>query len=241
MTEQNLGTSESSAAVQTEGQAPQVGQSVEGRSETPQKVKGYVPDQEVNDLVKGAKEEGYKKAQREAEMLRETEALKNVQNVSQANPGSQDALLEEKTQRAVQAAIERKVAENALISFRNKVLAGSEKHPDFDDVVGPLNVLQHPSLIAISNSMDNTADVLYELGQNPSKFASVIALAREAPELAHKEMTKLSISIKKNQESLAQNAAKAQEPLDQMKPSTTSADSGSMTVDDFRNQDWLRG
>jgi hypothetical protein len=91
--------------------------------------------------------------------------------------------------------------------------------------------------------MDNTAEIMYELGQNPTKFDSVLALSVRNKTLAHKAITKLSDSIKQNKVAVDKNAkTKVNEPLDQIKPSLTGTDSGDpKSVGDFRKQDWLRG
>lgn len=128
--------------------------------------------------------------------------------------------------------------------FAVKVGQGEQKHSDFEPVVRELGITNLPlQTIETLNNLDNTADVLYELGKNPSKYANVLTLSAVSPALALKELNKLSSSIKQNEDALAQSAkTKVNEPLDQVRPSNAGTDSGELkTVNDFQKEDWLRG
>jgi len=130
--------------------------------------------------------------------------------------------------------------------FASKVGQGeqSTKYSDFESVVRELGITNLPlQTIRTLNDLDNTADVLYDLGKNPSKYANVLTLSAVSPGLAKKELNKLSSSIRKNEDAIAQSAkTKVNEPLDQVRPSNAGTDNGeSKTVNDFQKEDYLRG
>jgi hypothetical protein len=62
-----------------------------------------------------------------------------------------------------------------------------------------------------------------------------------SPKMAKKEMEKLSQSIVKNQQAVQGNVS-PREPLPRLKSSSSvGADTGEMTLRDYKNADWLRG
>lgn len=205
-----------------------------------------IPQSEVDKLVYAKKMEGYERGQRETLANANTE--KNLAaSVDENDPNKvlidRNELAKIVNEESARLS-EQQRAQATINQFVAKVQAGSAKYSDYDGTVAKLN-LQHlpPSLVEITNAMDNTADVLYELGKNPSKFSSVLNLCNASPQLAYDEITRLSSSIKKNEEAAKQNAqVKVNEPLDQVKPSTTGTDSGRLeTVKDFMNHPDLRG
>jgi hypothetical protein len=125
--------------------------------------------------------------------------------------------------------------------FVTKLQAGKAKYPDFDKKVEPLlnSIGNIPEIAYLSNAVDNTADVIYELAENPTKIANILSLAQRTPHLAHAEMIKLSNSIKSNES--ASQTPSVNEPLSQLKPSTVGGDNGSLSVKDFKKMPWLKG
>ena len=181
---------------------------------------------EVNDLVgrvrKEAREDGYNKAKLE------TEKTGNV---------TPDQIRQLVNEQADQKA--REYAANQLINeFGGKMVAAKERYPDFDQVVGKVNFEKAATLIPWINSLDNSADVMYDIAKHPAKFASLINL-RDQPALALEELKNLSSSISRNKKS--QELPAIDEPLDKIKPSTSGIDSGSMTIRDYKKQSWLKG
>lgn len=141
------------------------------------------------------------------------------------------------------------VGQQILSDFNAKLKAAETKYPDFEKVVSPLrndmennpDVMAH--LLLMTNSMDNTADIVYDLAKNPHKVGSLIPLTHTAPNLAMSQLTALSNSIKQNQQASAQ-ANPVNEPLNQLKPSTVGTDNGStnnLSVSDFKKMSWLKG
>jgi hypothetical protein len=124
--------------------------------------------------------------------------------------------------------------------FKSKIAAERMADPDFADSYDALNIEAHPELVIWANGLDNTAQIIKDLANNPAKYSNILMLAKSgAPMLAQKELQKLSQSIKANL--AAQKQPKAPDPLSQIKPSSIGVDNGSMEVSDYRNQDWLRG
>lgn len=111
--------------------------------------------------------------------------------------------------------------------------AEKERDPEFADLYEALNIEQHPQILLWVNSMDNKAAVVRDIAKNPSKFAQVLMLTHSgSPELAKRELQKLSASIKANED--AQKQAHADAPLSQIKPSNIGSDNGEMSVSDYR-------
>ena len=194
--------------------------------QAPVETEKMLKQSEVNDLVgrvrKEAREDGYNKAKLE------------VDATTAVTPDQIRQLVNEQADQKA-----RELAANQLINeFGNKMVAAKERYPDFDQVVGKINFEKAATLIPWINSLDNSADVMYDIAKHPSKFASLINL-RDQPALALEELKNLSSSIKTNQKS--QSLPTIDEPLDKIKPSTTGIDSGSMTIRDYKKQSWLRG
>lgn len=122
-------------------------------------------------------------------------------------------------------------------SFANKIKAAEQQYPGLEESLGDIDFSGPASAIALlSNDLDNTGDIWKELSDNPVKLAHLSALAREQPKKLPQELHKLSLSIKQNQEALADNKV-TREPFNQVRPSQkASVDNGSMSVTDFRNK-----
>jgi hypothetical protein len=118
--------------------------------------------------------------------------------------------------------------------------AEKQRDPEFADLYDALNIEQHGDLVLWMSGMDNKASVIRDMAKNPSKFAQVLMLKHSgSPELAKRELNKLSASIKANED--ANKQAHADAPLSQIKPSNIGSDNGEMSVKDYMSQPWLRG
>jgi len=239
---ENVSTADSGAQTQT---APVEKTEGTAKPETPSEK--LLKQSEVNEIVGGVKKEAYEKGRRDSlgeVQAKQTQELKNDVTPQQAETNAVNAQLSEENIRQIiddesQRKANEAVIQNVVNEFVQKMSAGKDKHSDFNEVVEKLNIPSIPHIVVMANSMDNTADVMYELGKHPAKLANVLMLAQNAPRLAQDEFRKLSESIKKNEE--AAGKEQPPEPLDQIKPSITGTDNGSMTVNDLRKQPWLRG
>lgn len=199
---------------------------------------------EVDKIAYGNKMEGYERGKREA--IAEANQPKDISATVDSNDDKITVSKQELEQFVEDTATrkaQREHAQRVVDQFVGKMQLGMQKYSDFEAVAGKLNIPNlPPQLIDLVTSMDNTADIIYELGKNPSKFSSVLNLCGTSIQLAHDELTRLSDSIKKNQDAVKQTQVKPNEPLDQAKPSTAGTDDGKLsTVSELRKQPWLRG
>jgi hypothetical protein len=243
MTEQekSVSTPETAGAetAQTEVMTPHAEATALKVEETPEKL---VPQSKVNEVVGAAKRDAYEKARKDFEasamqtQVTHTEGAVNSapQNVTVPADEIRRIIEEEATRKADEA-----YANQLVNEFAQKVEIGKSKYNDFEENVAQLNFSENPYLMDWANKMDNSADVLYDLAKNPTKFASILMLAKTNPQMAYKQFGELSKSIKANEEALKQ--PKSPTPLDQITPSNTGTDNGANTVSDLRKLDSLRG
>lgn len=189
---------------------------------------------EVNELLGKAKHAYYEKGKRDA--LEDRQVMQQPQGSSM---GGMPQLTEEQVKQMIADEAQRQTqvtaAHQMLNNFAQQMGAGKGKYSDFDETVANLGDLKNIShVVHMATETGMAADVMYELGRNPGKVASLTTLAYINPHLAKVEMKKLADSIKTNEQ--AKDVPSAKEPLSQIKPSTVSADSGSKTVRDLRKQ-----
>lgn len=130
--------------------------------------------------------------------------------------------------------------ENTLKSFVGKLQNASEKYADFDAKVSALQLDKIPNIIRLTDEVENTQDVMYDLAENPGKLGNILSLANDPDtyHLARIAMKRLSDSIKQNES--AQNVRHASNPLKPVKPSLSGTDNGSNGVSGLRKQSWLK-
>ncbi|MDD5212365.1 MAG: hypothetical protein PHV62_08105, partial [Sulfuricurvum sp.] len=91
--------------------------------------------------------------------------------------------------------------QSTISNFVEQMKAGKDKYSDFDETVDKLgNFQQMPHIVKMATDTGIAGDVIYELGRNPGKVASLTTLAYINPHLAEHEMKKLVDSIKVNQQ-----------------------------------------
>jgi hypothetical protein len=205
---------------------------------------------QVNDIVKREKARAADKARAEAEALyqqqRESAEQSNASGAPVDIEGIKqqvyDKFLDELEHHRQLAAKEQQERELKQIAdkYYLKMGKGSELFDDFNEVLGDFEPDKFPNAVMLAAEMEHTPEIMYELANNPSKLQEIDALAIKSPKLAQKQLERLSQSITNNLEA-KQSQVKAPAPLSRLKPSTVGADSGKMTVKDFKNQPWLRG
>lgn len=201
-----------------------------------------IPQSEVNRIVgktrQDVSEKAYARAKSEFEAARSAQDAPTTNGLCGIKGMDEDQirqLIQDEGQKQAQLAQAQKIA----IDFTNKMKAGSQKYQDFDEIVSELNLPNVPHIVNWANSLDNTADIMYDLAKNPAKFANVLMLSQTTPHIAQRELKRLSDSIKKNAD--AADAPRANQPLDHLKPSNTGMDNGAFSVSDYQKMDWLRG
>lgn len=191
---------------------------------------------EVDALALRLKHEAYEKGKRDA-------LAQNIQN-AQSQQGGQSMggmpqvtddhirqLIADEAQKQSQMA----GVQQTLTNFVDQLKTGKEKYSDFDETVAKLGNFQTiPHIVKMATETGVAGDVIYELGRNPGKVASLTTLAYINPHLAEQEMKKLVDSIKMNEQ--ANQEPTAAEPLSQVKPSTVGTDNGQTTVRDLRKK-----
>lgn len=127
-------------------------------------------------------------------------------------------------------------------SFIDKVKDGSQTYPDFEEKVASLQLDKIPALVHLSDEVDNTKDVIYELSGNPGKIANILSLAsnENTVHLARSAIKQISDSIKQNELAKLQHANKPNHPLKPIKQSFAGTDNGVRTVSDLRKMPWMK-
>jgi len=130
---------------------------------------------------------------------------------------------------------------DVLNTYETKLNAGKANYADFDDVYKQLPLADIPHIIGLASTVDNTADVMYDLGNNPHKIGNLMQLAQldftaqqngRQSNLARRELMRLAESLKTNQQAKAAKQANA--PLSQLQPSPTGTDSGELSYKDLK-------
>lgn len=201
-----------------------------------------VPQSKVNEIIHAKTAAAYEKGRREAQ----AQPQSNMGGMPQMTPEHIQKMIAEEAQRQMHelaGAHERQAQEQEAhriaSEFHGKISAGKSRYEDFDNVMQDVDLATMPHIVQLAHATDNTADVMYELAKNPGKIATLTTLAYTNPALARREMNRLSESIKNNQAAAQQKLAN--EPLNQISPSTVGTDSGSLTLKDLKNASWLRG
>ncbi len=138
-----------------------------------------------------------------------------------------------------QEEIEQEVNQVAQQYF-GKMAQGKDMFEDFEAITADFNPAEFPQLVFLANQMDNTPAIIYELRKNPGKLADLAVLVEKSPSMARNELSKLSESIKRNDEA-KRNLQEPQDPLNRLKPSPVGTDNGTKNVRDFKAASYLKG
>lgn len=134
-------------------------------------------------------------------------------------------------------------AEDAMVAetYWSQVAEAKKKFSDYDEVTSDFEPEAFEHTIRIVASMDNGADLLYELNKNPSKLLEVQGWAERSPKKARAQLEKLARSIRENDEA-QEKYEPTNPPLSQLKPKKQAgADTNVTTLKDLKSADWLRG
>jgi hypothetical protein len=206
---------------------------------------------QVNDIVKREKARAAERARLD-EQERHREELERVRQ--SAPPQAPDINIEEIEKRVygkVMDEARRQYDENERLAheaqlkqvadqYYLKMGKGSELFEDFNEVMGEFEPSQFPNAVMLAAGMENTPEIMYELANNPSKLQEIDSLAMKSPKLAQKQLERLSKSINQNLQA-KNNNVDAPPPLSRLKSSSVGADSGKMSLKDYKNAPWLRG
>lgn len=207
-----------------------------------------LPVSRVEELVKKAKLKGRDSMQAELDALKaENATLKNSAGSmgGMAAPVDKEAIkqevLEQLRQEYVNASEKRaqeemdKEAQRVAQTYHARMETGKDVYEDFEDVMADFNPAAFPNLVYLAQEVDNTPAVMYELMKNPSKLAAVTIMSERDPRAAQNMISKISASIKANEQAKAEEKEIAP-PLSRLSSSPTGQDSGKpSTVRDFKN------
>jgi hypothetical protein len=226
-----------------------------------------LPASQVNELIKKAKRKGEQKMQDQLDAAnQQIQQLQAQQGQQQAPSQPQQApqqaqqgqapgvdaqqiqqqvmqlmqqQQQESEQKRHQEQIEQEVNQVAQQYF-GKMAQGKDLFDDFEAMTADFNPSEFPQLVFLANQMDNTPAIIYELRKNPGKLADLAVLVEKSPTMARSELTKLSESIKRNDEA-KRGVQEAQDPLSRLKPSPTGTDNGTKSVRDYKQASFLKG
>lgn len=185
-----------------------------------------IPQSKVNEIVGREKiaERERVRAEMQARMMGEQKPQVDIAEI--------ERIATEAAEKRLQANYAAQANHQAAKRLYDKIDAAKAKYPDFEKVTKLLNIDGMPVDYAhVFNEFDNAGDILYELGKNPEKLASVTSLSYDK-NLTKAVLGKISDSIKTNETALKE--IKAKPPLSQTQASITGVDSGAITIDDFR-------
>jgi hypothetical protein len=190
---------------------------------------------EVNELLVRLKHEAYEKGKLDAlaqnTQMPRSETPQQMGGMPQITDDHIRSLISDEAQKKADMA----GVQQTLSNFVDQMGSGKDKYSDFDETVAKLGNLQHiPHIVKMAADTGIAGDVMFELGRNPGKVASLTTLAYINPHLAEQEMKKLVDSIKANEQGSQEPSAR--EPLSHAKPSTVGTDSGQTTVRDLRKK-----
>ena len=196
-----------------------------------------VPQSEVTRAVVAAK----KRAEEEAATKYQQQGMGGMQ----APAYDEEAIIEKATQRmqAQHQEQQREAAEKqqraqideVAKTYLDKMKQGATLYDDFEEVTKGFKPNKYPQIAVMATQLENTPDIIYDLRKNPQKLATLqmFALNEDYDEL-REELTKLSKSIKRNEQSVANNT-KSPAPLTKLKSSAVAGqDTGKRTISDMR-------
>lgn len=206
---------------------------------------------EVTDIVKRERNEAierYQRLQREqpeyaaqkyGDAVRQQPSTNQTGNVDEGRyrqiAAEEAQRLRDQWSQEAHARSEEELAQRTVTNFWNKVNAGREKYEDFDKVTGDIQYASFPNVVRLlADYVDNSGDILYELGKDRIKMANLESLAVMSPRDAVVQAQRLAESLKAN--ASASNVKIPNEPLSQLRPSNTGTDNGAMSVRDYRKK-----
>ena len=198
---------------------------------------------EVNDLVGRAKQEAIDRYKRETSYASHQSPAQQsaMQQPLHASMNSDDfrRMAAEEAQRLMdqrhedaQRKVQEQEAQRIASEFFTKLSVGRQQFTDFDTVMQDMDFAKIGNTVQLARGFDNVAAMMYHLRKHPTQLASIEMLTYQNPKLAYEELTRLSQSIKTNDD--ASRVKLPNEPLSQLRPSNTSTDTGAMSVRDLR-------
>ena len=126
-------------------------------------------------------------------------------------------------------------AQRIVNNFWEKIAPGKEKYEDFDKVTGDIEYSRFPNVVQLlADHIDNSHDVLYELGKDRLKMAQLEQLSQMSSKDAIVQAKRLSESIKANESAGRTRVPNA--PLSQQRPSNLGTEAGPLSMSDLKRK-----
>lgn len=196
--------------------------------------------QEINDIVQRAKRDAVDSYRRNQEaqqynnqQVRQEYSIDSDRVKNMAEEAARKYI--DQTRQEILQQSHYEASQRTVNNFWSKVNAGRSKYQDFDGIAGDIDLKAFPNVVQLlGDYMDNSADVLYYLGNDRFKLSELETMAMRSPADAIKAAQRLSQTLKDNQ--VAEKIRLPNEPLSQVRPSNTGTDSGALSVSDYRKR-----
>ncbi len=165
-----------------------------------------------------------------------TQTFGGMAQAPQVSPDDIQKMIAEHVPHYLQAQADEYRNKQFVDSFVSKMQAAEQKYPGLEKKLEDLDFNGEGTrkLVQMANNLDNTADIMNELVENPEKMGVLLNLIHEQPKLAQQRMSSIGQSIKANQEALEQTQS-AQEPIRQLKSSINAGvDDHNLSVKDLK-------
>lgn len=236
-----------SADINVQPKAPSVNEGIvndnlgQVQAQTQEVPSGYIPKERVNKLVVDAKAKAYEKGMAEAQARLQSQQEAPVQSSqAQVDESAINSLLDKRIealqQQNQQMLMQRQAQEEAqkICSKLNTSAEEFKKNaPDYEDALSRVGNFQEAlPILQVAHQLENPAEVLYHLANNPRDIPTLNALSLSMPEAAKLEMQRISDRIKQNAN--AKNSAPA--PIGQIETSNRDGIGSSepQTIADFK-------
>jgi len=158
--------------------------SVQPSQSAPEVKERVFSQNEVNDLVGRARQEGKERVMRQEPQSQRNDNVQQSQTAApyqNQNASSEDRIRQivaDETNRQNQARQsenqrqhQQETVNRIVATYQSKISSGKTKYQDFDAVTNDLEMGAYPFMIeTMADYMDNSADVLYELGKDRMKL-----------------------------------------------------------------------
>lgn len=214
-------------------------------ADTTKKEEKMIPQSTVDKLIGDYRFTAYEKGKKDAEATfnsnSQSTSILDEQNHPNFSKDELEKMVETTATRLAQEKADQEIANRMVLEIGTKLDDAKKNYDkdDFEKTIENLNLRSNTNIIELSYGIENSGDLLYHLGQNPAKFGSILALSVASPVLARKEMSRLALSLKKQEDNNSVNTVR--EPLSQVKTSTVGAGNGKKSIRDLRRDPAFRG
>ena len=199
---------------------------------------------EVNNMIGAAKRKAYEKGLDAAQTQGQT-------TTQSQNSGAQAGLDESRVREIINSQITevtqqqyaaaekqryQRQAEQITGDIAQKMVTARESIPDFDNVMERVNFFDgSPAVVHAVHTLDNPAEVLYHLANNPRDIPAIDALSKAMPAAATAELQKISDRLKQNEN--GKKSPHAPNPISQIDTNVRDGIGGTepASISDFRS------